>query len=523
MNKNKKYCMKNELKNYENDTKLKVIFFLILLVSGSLLIGTITQGHIWGGDFAAYIMQANSIVEGNMQAYIDLNRFTIEQSSWPMGPIAYPWGFPLLLTPIYALFDNNIYAFKFIGILSYLLFLITLWPIFRKTHTGIGFILLVSLFAFNPAMLVYSNYLGSDLPFLFISTVGVWLIQRIVVSNKIISSTIFELIFLGIIMAFAFFVRTNGFLLLGTLGVSYLVYFFYNKRKKSLFLPKWKFLFWILLPFMTFFIFVLIWKAYFPSGGESHLELLQKISLYTLKRNLIYYAQLLSDFFRCNPYSDIIFLVTTPLLAIGMAKRYRSDYPYIIYMILTPLLYIIWPIRQDLRFLFPILPFYISFTISGYEILVKTVGRNKKYFSQIFYLPIVILVICFFSENIHKIKDNLKNYTRILPGPYSLISKELFSFVKNNTEKNSTIIFFKPRVMRFFTGRNAIMIDRPKQLDRGKYICLRKINGLKKHGLKMKKISIEVEKLEANNQAKLIYENRDFEVYQLNVTRRKNK
>ena len=105
--------MKNELKNYENDTKLKVIFFLILLVSGSLLIGTITQGHIWGGDFAAYIMQANSIVEGNMQAYIDLNRFTIEQSSWPMGPIAYPWGFPLLLTPIYALFDNNIYAFYY--------------------------------------------------------------------------------------------------------------------------------------------------------------------------------------------------------------------------------------------------------------------------------------------------------------------------------------------------------------------------------------------------------------------------
>ncbi len=501
--------MKNKLNHHKN-AKIIIVFSMIIVLSGFLLITTITHGHNWGGDFSAYIMQCKSILEGNIQSYLTSNQYTIEQSSAPMGPIAYPWGFPLLLTPVFAFFGNNIYVLKFLGLILYLLLLIALWSIFRKTHTGIGFILLVSLFAFNPTMLSFVNNVLSDLPFLLVSTIGAWLIQRIVVGNKIISSSIWELIFLGIIIAFAFAIRTNGLLLLGVLGLSYLMFFLYQKGNGTFSdFTKWKYLFWALLPFITFFLFQLIWKTYFPSGGGSHLELLKKVSVSSINGNIHYYIELLSTFFPIK-HSLVIFGITMPLLVIGMFNRYRSDYPYIIYILLTLLLYIIWPYKQGLRFLFPILPFYISFIISGYEILIGNIEIKKKYILYILYLPIVLLLVSFLSKDIDRMKNNLKKYTDIKSGPYSLKSQELFSFVRDYTEKNSTIIFFKPRVMRLFTNRNTIMISNPEQLNRGKYLCLRKIRGYKN-------INKKVEYMQSKGQAELKFENRDFKVYKLRI------
>lgn len=65
---------------------------LILIVSLSLLIGSalLTTGHDWGDDFASYIMQAKAILDGNVQEFVTRNAFTIEQSSFLIGPIAAP-------------------------------------------------------------------------------------------------------------------------------------------------------------------------------------------------------------------------------------------------------------------------------------------------------------------------------------------------------------------------------------------------------------------------------------------------
>ena len=75
-----------------------LLIFIVLL---SIAIGssTLTRGHEWGDDFASYIMQAQSIVDGRTKEFVEHNAFTISQSSILIGPVAYPWGYPLLLTP----------------------------------------------------------------------------------------------------------------------------------------------------------------------------------------------------------------------------------------------------------------------------------------------------------------------------------------------------------------------------------------------------------------------------------------
>ena len=51
--------------------KQKLIILIIIL--GTIFqILTWTSGHNWGGDFSAYIMQAISITEGNVEKFVEL-------------------------------------------------------------------------------------------------------------------------------------------------------------------------------------------------------------------------------------------------------------------------------------------------------------------------------------------------------------------------------------------------------------------------------------------------------------------
>ena len=129
---------------------------LVVVVFSSLIsFSVLTIGHNWGGDFSAYIMQAKSIVEGEMRSFLTRNTFTVVQSSSPMGPTAYPWGFPLLAAPVILAFGTHLIVLKAINVLFFSLFLICAFVLFAKRLSFISTILVISLFAFNPVMLAF--------------------------------------------------------------------------------------------------------------------------------------------------------------------------------------------------------------------------------------------------------------------------------------------------------------------------------------------------------------------------------
>ena len=75
------------------------ILLLIVLFSSTLSFSLLTRGHLWWDDFAGYLMQARSIIAGDMAGFIQHSTISVEKSSAPPGPIAYPWGFPLKRCP----------------------------------------------------------------------------------------------------------------------------------------------------------------------------------------------------------------------------------------------------------------------------------------------------------------------------------------------------------------------------------------------------------------------------------------
>jgi hypothetical protein len=154
--------------------------FLIVILLASLALGAsiLTRGHEWGDDFASYIMQAQSILDGDMDEFIERNTFTIFESSAQIGPVAYPWGYPLALTPALLLKGVHALTLKLPGLFFFAGFLACFYLLTENRLTRTESLLLVSLFAFNPIFVGFLDYILSDIPFLFSVFLVLWLTAK---------------------------------------------------------------------------------------------------------------------------------------------------------------------------------------------------------------------------------------------------------------------------------------------------------------------------------------------------------
>src|SRR6476646_940516 len=131
------------------------LLLIVLIISLILGASSLTRGHTWGDDFASYIMQAKSILTGRMHEFVEHNSFTIFQSSNQIGPVAYPWGYPLILTPVYYLKGISPLALKLPGLFFYAGFLICLYFLARRRLPQAESLLFLCLFAFNPLLIQF--------------------------------------------------------------------------------------------------------------------------------------------------------------------------------------------------------------------------------------------------------------------------------------------------------------------------------------------------------------------------------
>lgn len=507
-----------------------VLFFILLGITTLIIFCTLTNGHNWGDDFSSFIMQAKSITELNPRGFVEANRLTVENSSYPNGvPIAHPWGFPALLAPFYAVFGLNMIGLKLLGLISFLVFIILLWMGFRKYHSPVWLFCLVCLFALNPTMLSFTDQILSDFPFLLLSTISVLLTGRLIVERRNLISPVWDNILLGAIIACAFFIRANGFLLLVALAVTQFIALIlrlrqsdpsngqHSKSIRKLFPDRkvfFKYLLTNLIPYFSFFCIVLLWEMIMPKGEAYYFSVLSNISMDVIEHQFNYCIDLPIEFFTGVPYSYLFYFASIPIAIAGIIRRYRSDYHIIVYITLTFFLYIFWPwwpSFQGLRYLFPILPFYFSFVITGLEIFQGGQTNTEQILRRWICLVPVIIVFAYFAINsTGNAYANMMHHRATVTGPYTASAQSMFSFIKSNTEKESTIVFFKPRLMRMMTNRKSIMLRRKEELSRGDYLCLYLLAPARDQ------VSLDtIQSLLDEKAAFLIYENSEFKIYKL--------
>jgi len=446
-------------------------FFLplaLILLSTLLAFFLLTKDHDWGDDWASYLMQSIAITKGETQEFIQRNTFTMRASTHFIGPDAYPWGFPTLLAPLtLACGPLNIFCLKFINLIFFALFLWVFYALLARRLPPLESALLLAVFAFSPLLLKFEDILLSDIAFLFFSTLGLLLI----VERNTISPYL-----LGIVFFFAFFVRTNGILLVPTLFLAQAFTYLQMHPRPVL---DWKRVLTVgLIPYFVFGLLTLANLILFPAGEASHLEHLSVLSLASLADNLSAYFAMPAYFFSDLPHADIIYGLLLPFILGGLVLNYKRDIHLVVYLFLSYALFIVWPDQQGIRFLFPLLPLLVYFAYRGMEAasfaLTERHPRLGLWFTRVFWL---VIAAAFAWTSFGLARDNLAGGRGPYGNVFDPISLEMFEFIESDTPAESVIAFYKPRALRLFTGRDSLLVDACDALPMADYIVLRKSRG----------------------------------------------
>ena len=446
-------------------------FFLplaLILLSTLLAFFLLTKDHDWGDDWASYLMQSIAITKGETQEFIQRNTFTMRASTHFIGPDAYPWGFPTLLAPLtLACGPLNIFCLKFINLIFFALFLWVFYALLARRLPPLESALLLAVFAFSPLLLKFEDILLSDIAFLFFSTLGLLLI----VERNTISPYL-----LGIVFFFAFFVRTNGILLVPTLFLAQAFTYLQMHPRPVL---DWKRVLTVgLIPYFVFGLLTLANLILFPAGEASHLEHLSVLSLASLADNLSAYFAMPAYFFSDLPHPDILYGLLLPFILGGLVLNYKRDIHLVVYLFLSYALFIVWPDQQGIRFLFPLLPLLVYFAYRGMEAasfaLTERHPRLGLWFTRVFWL---VIAATFAWTSFGLARDNLAGGRGPYGNVFDPISLEMFEFIKSDTPAESVIAFYKPRALRLFTGRDSLLVDACDALPMADYIVLRKSRG----------------------------------------------
>ena len=482
--------------------KTIIILAFVLLASAILSLSLFTHGHLWGDDFASYIMQAKSIVNGDMQNFVVHNAYTIEQSSSQIGPIAYPWGYPLLLTPAYILFGISPIGLKLPGLLTYLGFLLVFFFLIRRRLTLTESLLAVSLFAFNLELLRFLDNILSDIPFLFFSTLSILLADMYVHEKQNSKHRLMLAAGTGAAIFVAFFTRTQGLVLLGSVLLFQALRFLEEREQRQ------NIMFETVLTITTFGTLWGISAMIFPGGQSSYLAIYAGYSIDLFINNIGYYSQIFSQFFATLPGESFIFGIFVVVCFIGLVARFRDDLLFILYSALYLLVVWSWPERQGYRFLFPMLPFFVYFAMQGIRVTINKVGRNWEGSLRKGFNAYLLLIVILFAYNAGtNAYNNLRGGQKI-NGPFDPYSMEMYNFIKEQTPPESVIVFFKPRALRLMTDHDALALTECARLPEGDYLVLNKKVG--------ENLQIPPERIkECNLPLDKVFENRRFVVYRL--------
>jgi hypothetical protein len=447
----------------------------IILISTAIAFAMLTKDHEWGDDWASYVMQAVAITKGDTSAFMTHNTFTMRESTHFIGPDAYPWGFPTLLAPFTLVCGPlNVFCLKFINLIFFALFLWVFYALLARRLSPLEASLILAIFAVSPVLLKFQDIIESDIAFLFFSTLGLLLIENLVLGQ--IGNLTYKRILLGIVMFFAFFVRTNGILLLATLFLTQVFVYFQTSPRLALD-PK-RILSTGLIPYYVFALLTLADLILFPAGEASHFAHLTAISFSSLAGNLSMYFSLPSAFFDSLPQPAILYGILLPFFLGGLLLNFKRDFHIVAYLFLSYALFVLWPETQGVRFIFPLLPFFIYFAYRGMTAtsfaLTERYQRLGLWLTRGFWL--VILAI-FAWTSLSAARDNLAQGRGPYGNVFDPLSIQMFEFVKSDTPADSVIAFYKPRALRLFTDRDALLVDTCDALSKADYVVLRKSRG----------------------------------------------
>jgi len=429
---------------FKRESRFVWLMAIILL---PLFFINVRNSHDWGGDFAMYIMQAKHIAEGISQSDIP---YIYNPDNPVLGPPAYPIGFPLLLSPVYALAGNSIFAFT-LWITAFLFGAGMLMALYlRRYFTDLVSFFLVMILVYNPWTLGMKLEVMSEFPFAFLLLLCLFLFEKYargpfwmgiviaVLGGLLMSVRIIGLVFPVAVLIWAIRKR------------------FIEKDKT----PMSKCVCGFLVGVGSILVYLLLNSFVFPvpqAEGGSYAGIWGEESLYyTLLFNLAYYTEQFKYFF--SPWGGswnflplILKAVVFTFTLLGMIRAFFRRLELIdMIVILYFGVLLIYPYRHaGIRFMFPIMPLLVYYLAKGLETVSIFPGIRNS--AKVWFLGCLMLV-----SYLHMLGYILDTDHEILEGPQQESAVETFEFIQNNTAKDDVILFCKPRVLALYSARPSL-------------------------------------------------------------------
>ena len=416
------------------------------------------RGHTWGDDFALYIAQTKSFIENSVDNLIEEQRFLEQYSSELHGPLLYPWGFPILLASVYKIFGFNILAMKIYIFLFFIASLFILFFLFEGILNERLRLLIVTMFALNPVFFYFKENVLADVPFLFFTLLGMWLIKLYIIEKRFFINRYISFVILGFVIFFAYFIKIQGIILFLILFLCHVVEYRELLNKRDILLKEKCF---HLIPYVIIALCMSVKGIIFYENFEYFFYvLLNQDIITTLKKNIVYYLILPSEFFSSKAIFKFIYFFSMPFAFYGFIANIKKDYPFAMFMIFNALILLVFPFTtQGIRYILFILPFYCYYFLKGFvEFNMLELNRGyKKVCIGAMYFIMATLIFSFLLRDVNYIRKVYKENRYTHEGPYSKNATEMINFIINFTKPDDKLVFFKPRALRLYTNRKTVV------------------------------------------------------------------
>jgi len=466
----------------------------------------ICKGHLFNGDFALYIAQAESLLNGTQgKILVDMKKM-IELSTYQYySPQLYPWGVPLLLMLPTYLFGINYLAYK---CLFFVILLLVIVVLFKDLHLRkeipvcIPVLLLTGL---NPAINQSIIFVISTIPFMFFLYLSLYLSHQIYIKGSTTNRrTIFIYCLLGVVLFMVIQTRTEGFLILPALFIEQIWFIFKKKHttKKDILCG--------FIPYAIVCMLFLITLPLFPIGFNTYSSLATGLKL-NISENFIFYLKEIPNlclaFLQGKGVFSIYFFWVFVIIGFLKSSKYiLVDKIYMIFYFSA--LILCWPFEKT-RFIIPLIPLLLYFLMNGILSSLRYLISLKW---QIWVYRIVV-VLCIGSQIpcwlIAMAKNEFK-YNDFNMNVDSANAQNMLNFIKKNTKKEDIIGCCESRAVYLYTGRLSCNLSTSVEDTRRKADWYIEFNNRENY------LQFFPEDLTYNWEVfKPVYENTEFTIYKI--------
>lgn len=428
---------------------------LLALVTSLLCFFTLNNGQDWGADYSLYM------------------RYGIQIAQSGTAQTRVPWGFPLLLAPVYQIvgydtqtFSSLIY-YKIPGALCMTLLTFALFLFYSKRFPLKWAAVLTACIGFNPEFISFTNNILTNIPYLLIVVLSLLSVNAFFSSEKPLPQIAFAVL-TGLSFAAANLVRSDGILLLFAFGCLHLVCLLclaFRKqsfvRNLTLYYPLRR-VYLHLLPYLTYLVatqvaYLLLSAPVLASNQAANAAKHLVVPFFSgAAYNLPLLGGFLQSLLPFGVFPELVVCILLPLLLIGIVRCFRRDLYAVIVFFGVLLFYILLQLRQGIRYLYPLLPLLILFLGAGVQALVSAHADNapKRSFAARA-LPVVALISIagLLFGSVQGVVSNLQNGRQLNFESFSEDAKAVYRVIQADTEEDSVILFYKSGVVSLNTGR----------------------------------------------------------------------